>query len=323
MAPPRVLVASLAVVTVLAGCIGTPAQPSEGPRDLAPAAAGLAMAPVPRMELADCIEGGGHSNYNLGDIQPMMPEPWQLTDVTDDIGPVTITNTIPPTPATGPQSGIYHAAFRCQSFLLDGEEQGPLSGGFVGIRVEPPPFDTGPAALKHYLVVTFATDNDAVNAALGTAGLDLGTSAVTLDTVGPFFHSVLDEADHGVYESHFQPVEAGAKEDGIVRIWLQHGAEHHAAEGDLEAMAHDAPGIHPRALDLVDTGGEHFTAQDATAVFSHTRTNDHDQDFGIGVVVPVPGVWGQTAGLGYRGFSRVLVPGPQPAVALETAWDHL
>lgn len=321
MAPVRApALALLAIALAVAGCISSPASPQPVASD-GPAPAWSTAAAFPRVELAECTEGGGHSNYNLADLEAagIMPEPWVLADVSDDIGPVTITNTVPPTPATGPQSGIYHAAFRCESWTLDGAAQdGALQGGYVGIRIEAPPFDAGPMAARHYLVVTFATDSEAVNQALADAGLGPGQSQVTVGMMGPLFHSVFDEVDHGVYEAHFQPVEAGPKEDGIVRIWLQHGAGHH---GDFSVQNHDS-GIHPRALDLLDAGGSHFHAQDATAAFSHTRTSDHDQDLGLGVPVPLPGVAGQTAGLGYAGFTRVLLPGPQPAVSLSEPWVH-
>ena len=310
-----VLAVALAALA-FAGCLGAPAAPldAEGDRLTLPPS-GPAF---PRLDLADCTEGGGHSNYNLDLLQGLMPEPWILADVTEDIGPVTVTNTVPPTPATGPQSGIYHAAFRCGGFLLDGEEQGPLSGGYVGIRVEPPPFDTGGAA-RHYLVITFSTDHAALNQLLNDAGYHVPSASVVVEQVGPLFHSVLDDAEHGVYEAHFQPVEAGAKWEGTLRLWLQLGAEqgHH---GGLAAQAHDA--IRPVALDLTDAGGTHLHARDASAVFSHSRTTDHDQNLG-GVTVPVPAVAGTTAGLGYVGFTRSLTLGPQPDYRLAEAWDHV
>lgn len=313
----RSALAGLVVLAVArAGCIASPAAQTDAPRDVAPASA--AAAGFPSMDMADCREGGGHSNYDLALIQDIMPEPWVLADVTEDIGAVSVQNTVPPLPTSGAQSGIYHAAFTCASFLLDGEEQGPLSGGYVGIRVEQPVFDTGPAAARHYLIVTFATDSEAVNAALDAAGLHAAASQVTVEDMGPFLHTVLDDAEHGVYEVHFQPVEAGAKWEGIARLWLQEGAGHHAS---MQAQAHESA-IRPVALDLFDTGGQHAHAQDASALFSHTRTNDHDQDFG-GVVVPIPGAGGQTAGLAYSGFARSLLPGPRPDYVLSEAWEHV
>jgi hypothetical protein len=122
-----------------------------------------------------------------------------------------------------------------------------------------------------------------------------------------------------VYEARFQPVEAGAKEDGVVRIWMQLGADHH---GDTAAQAHDDGGIRPAAIDLLDAGGRHFHAQDTSAAFSHSRTNDHDQPLGP-VTVPVPAVAGQTAGLGYAGFARGFRLGPSPSFVLDAAWDHV
>jgi hypothetical protein len=307
--------AGVLAVVALAGCIA-PAQPA----DLAPAASepSAATPAFPAMDLADCIEGGGHSVYDMALLQGLMPEPWMLVDVTEDTGPVSLGNTVPPMPTPGPVSGIYHAAFTCASFALDGEEQGPLSGGFVGIRVEPPPFDTG-GAQRHYLVVTFATDNAQVNEAIKAAGLHVADAAVTVERLGPLFHTVLDDVEHGVYEVHYEPIEAGPKWEGTVRIWIQLGAGHH---GEFQSQAHDEV-IRPVALDLVDAGGVHLHARDASAVFSHTRTNDHDQDLGGGVVIPVPGVAGNTAGLGYQGFQRSIRLGPNPGVGLAEAWDHV
>lgn len=312
----RALLGLALVATALAGCIASPA-PSQAPSaDLLPAEAPRAPLSI---ALADCREGGGHSIYNLDLIQGLMPEPWVLADVRGDTGDVTLQNTVPPLPTEGELSGIYHAAFSCASHAIDGVEKGPLAGGYVGIRVQPPAFDPGGAA-RHYVVVTFATDSEEVNGLLTEAGYHVAASNVVVEDQGPLLHTVLDDAEHGVYEVLFQPVEAGPKEDGIVRLWIQLGAEEH--HGDVRAQAHDAPQIKPVALDLVDVGGTHVHAQDTSAVFSHTRTTDHDQDLGF-AVVPIPGAGGNTGGLGYYGFSRTITVGPWPGVAFEEAWDHV
>ena len=292
----------------LAGCIN--AAPSPGPLHEA------SIVPPPsdhalRLATSDCNEAGGQSTYNLAGFSDVLPKPWRPADVRDDVGnPVVLSTEVN---TGGGLAGIYHATFLCKTYDLDGQAGSDLMMGFVGVRVEPPPFDPG-GADKQYLVSVFTAGNEDVHHALMDMGFELHTGKGIIEPLGAFLHQQLDDEMHGVYDTRFVPKDVGPAKGGVTRLWLIVGSEHH----DHAAAA--APGngggsfYHPIAIDMANTGGEHLVAEQGEAAFTHLRTDDH------GVV---PGAAGNVAAQAWMGFDRVLTMGPMPDVMLEQTWEHV
>lgn len=284
---------------VVSGCLAQPA-PQQAP-GLAPASAEAAPAPAFRLEAQGCVEGGGHSAHPKWD--DYLPEPWRPADVQDDVGPVVLTSEwfLHPGQAVSQETmGNYHATVACDAWSLDGR---PLDGhvfGFVGMKVEPPPFDAGPPADRHYLVTVLATSDHGLQETLHGLGFHASMTAgvAALDATG-LFHNVLDTEDHGVYESRFPTAEMGPMVPRM-RLWWQ--------------LENDDGTFSPISLDLANEGGTHLRGQANAGWFSHLRTEDH---------APLPGAAGDIYGLAYQGFDRVVEPGPARLdVRLQEAYIH-
>lgn len=287
---------------VLSGCLGGSKpddavvqydlQPLPRPSDLAPL--------VLRGE--GCSEGGGHSVHPRF-LNPL-PEPWVPADILEDVGPQLLYSEVPdptsPVPSEGNTIGNYHATFACERWWLNGVERpAGLVLGFVGMKVESPPFDAEPAPTRSYLITVLAAADEELLHLLTTAGFHAVPASGVIETVaGAQRHTLLDTDGHGVYESYFVPKEMGAMTPGPVRLWWQH-----------EVMSE---GYRPIALDFANVDGVHYAAQ-GQGTFTHTETRDHD---------PVPGAGGQTAALLYEGFDRSVSWGPRPDVTLEAAYIH-
>lgn len=283
----------LAALAMLAGCLA-----SSPAADLAPASVPDAAAPSALAVASDCQEGGGHSNYWRDDLQSLLPEPWVAADVADDLGrPVISSNGIP---VTGEQAGIYHTTVVCEAWSFDGVAvDGPLVWGFVGIRVEPPPFDDG-SATAHYLLDVLSFEPADLLARVAGAGVHAseGTGSLAWRD-GDVLHTILDDVDHGHYEAVLPVKEKGAKVDGVTRLWMLHGED---------------GAYRPASLDLVDAGGgAHWVVATPAAAFAHTDTQDH---------APLPAGTGNVAALAYTGFDRTLRLGPAPDVVLAENWAH-
>lgn len=180
------------------------------------------------------------------------------------------------------------------------------------MKVEPPPFDPGPPAVRHYLVTILTASDDGLLALLQGAGFGAEVAAGTASHENGVFHNLLDTTVNGVYEAVFKTKEMGPTRDGIVRLWWQMPAD--AVRGDPHHVGGHVEGpVRPIALDLHTRGGTHLAAE-GQGSFSHLWTEDHP---------PLPGIAGHTAGLAYEGFDRVLTLGPRPDVVLEEAWAHV
>lgn len=291
-----------------AGCTSTP--DADDATSLAAASTGGEPASPLGLAATGCFEGGGHS------VHPIMfnplPEPWVPADVLSDVGPQLLYSEVPdpmrPIPEEGNTMGNYHATVWCEGWTLDGAPLADVLFGFVGMKVEPPPFDVGSEpATHHYLVTVIATSDDDILARLQAAGIAAlkatgeqevlpgGTLRVRMWTDG-----------NGDYDSIFKPQEMGPSKAARVRLWWQGGYGHgdHAAQG--------AEGYRPIALDMVNAGGTHYTAE-GQGYFSHSGTDHH---------APLPGAHGQAAALMYDGFDRVFEFGPRPDITIAQAYDH-
>ena len=286
--------------TMLAGCLASsdPA-PSD---DSLPGPAAPPGLPALDLRGEGCREGGGHSVHPKF-LNPL-PEPWVPADVLEDVGPQLVYSEIPdptrPVPAEGNTIGNYHATFACDRWWLGGvEKPAGLVLGFVGMKVEPPPFDDpGSVPTRSYLITVIGAADEELLRLLNEAGFHAVPSTGLIENL-PLGHrrTLLDTDGHGIYESLFVPKRMGEMTPGPMRLWWQHEA---------------AGGFRPIALDFVNDGGVHLAAE-AQGTFTHTETHDHD---------PLPGAYGHTAALLYEGFGRTVSWGPRPDVTLEAAYIH-
>lgn len=289
-APGRLLLLLLALV--VAGCAAPAAEPF-AEETASPATA--PTLPELRLEATGCLEGGGHSVHR--NYPDYLPDPWVPADVIDDVGPQVVHSEFGGV-VLGPTMGNYHATVVCESWTLNGEARDMLLG-FVGMKVEAPPFDDG-APTKHYLITVIATSDPALQEILHHAGFHATlTKGEATWMPGGSLYTVLDTEDHGIYESAFVTKEHKPMDAGPFRLWWQK----ENADGTFS----------PIALDLRNTGGTHLVAE-AQGWFHHLRTEDH---------APLPGAGGWTAGLAYEDFDRVITLGPRPDVKLEEAYVHV
>lgn len=296
----------LAALLVSAGCLGADAPPENG----TPTASEPAPPSLPPFALTGqgCIEGGGHSVHprtvagGVFDFASAVPAPWQVADVLEDVGPQLVYSEVPdpmnPVPSEGNTWGNYHATVVCEGWTWNGETRDDLLFGFVGARVEEPPWGDGVPS-RNYLVTVVATNDPDVLDALHAAGIHATDATATLALDGAIFDAVLDTAHHGRYESTFVMKELGAMPEAPIRLWFQHENE----DGTFT----------PVALDMVHTpGGAHHGAE-GQGYFGHWETDMHGPQGGLG---------GHTAALAYTDFDRTITLGPRPTIALDEAYEH-
>ena len=281
---------------MVTGCLGASDEP------IATTQQGAEGGRAPGFELngTNCREGGGHS------VHPRMfndvPDPWVRADVLEDVGPQLVYSEVPdplsPVPSEGNTWGNYHATVLCEIWTFNGVDKPGLVLGFVGAKVEPPAFDTGPPAQRHYLVAVVGTSDAEVNEALQAAGLEgEELTGLAADENG-LFHTLLTTHHHGEYETLFVPEDLGTTEPWTKRIWWLEG--------------NDDEGYVPFALDLTDTAAVHRVAQ-VQGYFGHWGTDMHG---------PQGGLSGHTAALLYEDFDRTVTLGPRPDVVLSERYHH-
>lgn len=250
-----------------------------------------------------CVEGGGHSVHPK--LPDYLPDPWEPQDVMDDTGKPPLTTEFyshpdQAIPQDGNTMGNWHVTMLCASSSLDGRDLPGHVFGYVGMRVQPPPFDNGTPVDRHYLITVIATNDKEFRELLHHRGFHAtdATGHVGLQDTG-LFHNILETADHGTYEAYFRPEPAGGM-PATYRLWFQKD------NGDGT--------FSPVALDVHNTGGSRLRAADFYGTFTHTGTDDH---------APLPGAYGESPAVAYTGFDRVVTPGPTPDVRLPEAYVHL
>lgn len=311
---------ALLVLAGLAGCVqqAAPVEPAASGAD---APADDALAPLDLLG-SGCVQGGGHSVHPRSlwekGVVRVVPDPWVPADVWDDVGPQALWSEIPdperPVPEKGNTMGNYHATMWCGSWTLQGEPKEGAFVGFVGMKVEHPPF--GSADTTHdYVVTVLATNDDDVHAALDAAGFHPMKATATRDELPDGTLRIRMHTDrNGDYDSLFKPQPYGDMKAERVRLWFQQSAEghgDHGGHGETEG-AHAKGAFRPIALDLVSTGGRHLVAA-GQGYFSHSGTDHH---------APLPGAHGHTAAVLYDGFDVSLSWGPRPDVTLDWAYVH-
>lgn len=274
---------------------------------------------------ASCMEGGGHSvhpkSFWSSGAADVVPAPWVPADVLEDVGPQLTFSELPdparPVPSEGNTMGNYHATMWCDAWTLDGDPaDDDVFFGFVGMRVEPPPFDDPSVpATHHYVVTVVATNDDVVLERLRAAGIHaFGATATKAETPGGALRIQMRTEGNGDYDSLFVPEAYGEMHAKRVRLWWQsepEGEAGHAGHGAGEG-SHGEGAFRPVALDLVASGGTHSVAS-AQGYFSHSGTAHH---------APLPGAYGHTAAVLFKGFDRVVEWGPRPDVTLAKAYVH-
>lgn len=286
---------------LLAGCV----TPAAVPVDKASEGGPEARAPGSPLGLAgtDCVWGGGHSIHTM-EYADLIPEPWHVADVIEDIG-AQPTYSDPGEQIYGVADtgwGNWHTNLVCKAWMVDGQET-PVTLGMVLTRIEPPAFDTAPVE-RQYIVNVIATDSKTVNDRLMSIGwMSMGATG-TLTWDGGTFHHVLATEMHGTYESIFRTKEVGPLDAGTIRLWYQ--------------VPNADETFSPVAIDMVVTGSPTHAIADPEGYFSHTDTEDH-----VLLLGQPQGVHGQIAGFVVSGFDVEFSWGQAPALKLEKAYEHL
>lgn len=277
----RTLVAALAVVA--AGCV-VPAT-EIGPNsivDTLPPAADLL-----RLDAHGCNEAGAVTmNPTLGFNDGILPEPWVPADTTQYSG-------IPLSPG---MVGVYHAAYECHMWEANGDVANHPSGGFVGILVEPPPFEGVEPVDNNILVATFATRDREIHRVLEDAGLYVynAMGMVSGPPEGDLWtvQAILNTEGDGIYESDLA-MQPGEPID-ILRLWV-------IVDGKDGVL-------HPAKIDIENVGGTRWVGQ---GYFQHTLNADHPGGIANGHV----------GGLGFSDVERHVTFEVLGDV-LEEMWDH-
>jgi hypothetical protein len=312
----------VAIVALLAGCISSP---SSSVSSVGTAATHAGAAPF-AVEMKRCHEGGGVSLYNMQDGQSGPTKDFKVADVQDDVGDPVVGSYGVPIPPGGKTTGIWHVSVVCDSYALNGVEQsGPLDWGWVGMKIQPPAWDHSGIQRQFFVADLSLKDKGLVQDLRDERGIHASLSQdVKVEWIAPqVFHQLLDDQDHGVFESRAAMKDYRAFKPGTTRFWMlipigMKGMDMgHDESGEME----DAPGTQYRAVafDLVDSGsGTQMVAQ-ATGLLTHTRTNEH------AIVAGQPnGAAGNLAEVLYDGFDRALTlsaSSPDGMVFNET-WKH-
>lgn len=304
----RALTLAVAASLALVGCIGANVEPPA--TDLAVPAA--SATPAFGVTMGGCREGGGVSLYNMEDGAPGPVDPFTRADVQDDVGHPMIASYGEPIPPGGATTGIWHISGVCDSYAYNGEERGALEWGWVGVRIYPPPWDTSGIERQFFIADLSFMDEEIVQALRDATDIHASvTWGSKVEWLAPnVLHTVLDDEEHGVFETHAKMKAYRAYEPEPIRFWMlaaegghEHGADGGAAEATWRAVS----------FDLATTGGEEHLVADVTGVLSHTRTDAHGA---------VPGAAGNLAAVLYTGFERTITIGPSPDLVFMETWTH-
>lgn len=254
-----------------------------------------------------CTMAGGHSVHprdvaGAWQLSDQVPDPWQVADVLEDVGPQLVYSQVPdpthPVPEEGETWGHYHATITCDAWTLDGETLEDVILGFVGPKVQAPSFAPSTAD-NTYLATVLATNNQAIYGTFQAAGFDMMWAEGSVNQLADEGVEVFMSTDHnGEYLSIFDKKELGENHVPHLRLWSQP----ENVNGTFT----------PIGLDLHTDGGTHYGAE-GQGYFHHARTGHH---------YPLPGAYGYTAAFMLEGFDVSFEVGPQPDVVLEEAYDH-
>src|ERR1051325_2409535 len=154
------------VVLVMLSLAGCAAPATVAPLETTGTAPAPAAPDALGWSASGCGEGGGHS------VHPMMfnplPKPWKPADILDDVGPQVLYSEVPdptkPVPQEGSTIGNWHVTMQCKSWTWNGVEKKDLLFGYVGMKVERPPFGDEAPAREHIVTIVAPNDPDIVAA---------------------------------------------------------------------------------------------------------------------------------------------------------------
>lgn len=279
------LVLATIPLLISAGCLG-----AQGPT-VDEATQSMAAPGLPNLDVVghECAMAGA---VTLNPVPPALatdvfPAPWRPADTSGYAG----------LPATGTAIGVWHAAFECENWMVNGDHSHLASGGFVGALVEPPPFDEVAKVDHNFLVATVATRNEDIQNFFKAQGWyvypGLGMLDRPEDSGTWFTRAVLATAGDGNYESDLALRPEGPAYP-VLRMWIIVDGE----DGQL----------HPAYLDVVVDGG---TVYRGPGAFFHSGTGDHTGGATAAAV----------GGLGLADFHFALRFGVLGAT-VEKMWDH-
>lgn len=309
------LLGSVFVLVFFSGCVSNDAGPTGETAGDETAAA----APPFDLDLRDCREGGGVSLYNMnGNEEGPVPDgPFKRADIKDDTGNPLIASYFVPVMPGQMLTGIWHISVVCDSYAFNGDERGAFKAGWVGVKVLPPPWDDSGIERQFFIADFSFLDPDLVKA-LQTAG---GIHASRMldgrvDWLAPsLMHQVMDDENHGVFETHAKMKDYRAYESGTTRYWMlvaQAGHHEHSQSTSQPASTMDMT-YRPVSFDVVDSAGDRHLVAEGTAWLSHTRTDAHGA---------VPGAAGNLAAVLHTELQRSITMGPSPEIYLNETWLH-
>ncbi len=286
------------LMVVLAGCASSPSSPADDP---APVQATPALETPWNLELTGCTAVSGVSVYPRAAYMASAaspPEPFVPADIRSEVGDARVAS------ANGAGwfttgnevAGHWHTAIRCNE----------LSWGFVGIRIEPPPFDDVPVE-NNILLAVWSWPADIVDEmhhiGHATKARDV---LVVIDSIR--MEMVLDDEDHGVYQGYSPRGDPLPMRDALTtRFWMLMPASG-------EHNHHDQAGPYaPIAFDMATTAFQPEVLAESLGFFAHTGTDHH---------APLPGLGGNDAAVAWSGFDAAITAGPRPAVLLNETWVH-
>lgn len=272
----------LPLALLSAGCVGVgaPLEPS--------AAAPPAASPLDLLVNAhECDEAGAITlNPTLGFNDGIVPAPFYPADTTPYAG----------IPLEAGMVGVYHAAYECHMWDVNGDVANHPGGGWVGILVEDPGFEGVEPVDLNILVATFATRDLEIHRVLSEAGLYVynAMAHVNGDEIAGTWtvQAILNTEGDGIYESDL--VMQPGDPIPLFRLWV----------------ILDGPDgrLHPAYFDIAQEGGTRWIGQ---GYFQHTLNADH----------PGGVANGHVGGLGFTGVQRTITFTVLPDV-MEERWDH-
>lgn len=275
-----------------------------------------------KLEMNDCIEGGGVSLYNMEEGSPGPANGFNRTSISDDTGYPKVASYGQPIPEGGATTGIWHTSVICKSYVFNGVPgKGALEWGWVGVRVQPPEWDTSGIKRQYFVADFSVSDGEIVKALQGSMDLhasrNLNTEIRYLDPAETMLYTALDDEDHGIFETYGKMKDYRDMELEPWRFWML------VASGDMHGHAHEGADAEPMAAkfrpisfdiqNFAESPVKHRVV-DGTAMLSHTRTDAH----GTGPA----GAQGNVGGLTFEGFNRVITLGPQPEITFDDTWRH-
>lgn len=297
------LLLSLVVGFALAGCI------EDGATDVADGLVAAAPVALPSLASATgCREGGPVSMYDQATSPGYMPEPWTVEDINDDTGPPPVNSYGRPNTG-GATTGIWHFAMLCDSAVVNGETVSPFFMGYVGVKIQAPPWDTSGIERQYFIADLSFSDQWLLDQVMTIgAHTNLATEAqiTWLNEERDLIYTQLYDEGHGEFEmyaflrSHDFPLDSGP-----MRFWA------------LVPIEKDGKTLYrPVSVDFETTVSDdlaYWVSNQGQRSLVHwdeaTGAPDH-YGYGGGAVV-------------IENFERSVRLGPQPeGILLEQTWTH-